>query len=203
MIKLHEVTYTTINSKSEALEMASNFTGFSKDDFKCEVLKESIKKSLFKREPGIFHCWYEYNGMDCDKRIEIADAVLYFDLKQKKILVIRFGYEVYEIEYSDLTDYEIIVASNSKTYIVSSSNKALKGVLLFGATGAIVGAAKSKVETETVDLAEIIIRLKFKDKEPFEILTCNSRLEMDDEEWRNVIDQSKVSDEFLRGLVTV
>ena len=201
MIKLYEVTYSSLNSKSEALTMASNNTGFPKDDFQCEVIKEPVKKGLFKKEPGTFHCWYEYQGMDCDKEFRIADASIYFDCKQKKILVVRYGYKAYEIEYADLIDYEMVVASNSKTFTVSSSNKALKGALLFGATGAIVGASKSNTESETVDLAEIIIRLKFKNKDPFEILTCNYRLQTDDEEWRNVVDQSKEVDAFLRGLI--
>lgn len=200
MIKLHEVEYSTRTSKKEAIEAASFNTGFSKEDFKCETLKEPIKIGLFKKEPGIFHCWYEYEGMNCDKEIGIADATLYFDFEQQKILVTRYGFKAYEIDYSDMTDYEIIVASNSRTYTIGNSNNALTGALLFGVTGAVVGASQSKVETETVDLAELIIRLKFRDKEPFEILTCNYRYEVDEEEWRNVVDQSKVVDEVLRKI---
>ncbi len=202
MLKLYDAIYDA-TSKDEAITRASKYTEFSKDQFKCEVIKEPVKKGLFKKEAGSFHCWYEYENFDLDKELQIADATLYFDNNRKKILVLRAGYKMYEIDYSTLKDYEMVVVSKSKTYTISNSNKALKGALLFGATGAVVGASKSKAVSETVEEAEIIIRLVFTNKEPFEIFTCNSTYETSDEEWRNVLDQAKVIDEYFKELIGI
>ena len=201
MIKLHEINEWPAKSKKEALIFASNYTGFFASDFKCEVIKEPKKIGLFKKEDGIYHCWYEYPGMNADKEFRIADAFLYVDTTQKKILVIRSGYRAYEIDYSDLTDYEKVIASNHRTYTQSNKTKALKGALLFGTVGAIIGAADSETVSETVEEVEMIIRLKFASKESFEILTCNNRWETDEKEWRDILDQGKVIDEFFRELL--
>ncbi len=194
MIKLYEFERHA-TSKNEALIRASDYTGFNKEDFKCEVIKEPKRVGLFKKEDGLYNCWYEYEGMDADKELRIADAILYFDTTQKKILVIRFGFKAYEI------DYEMVVKSVNRTYTISNKNKALKGALLIGAVGAIVGAADSKTVSETVDEVEMVIRLRFLDKEYFEILTCNNRWQTDDEEWREIVEQSKEVDEYLKELL--
>lgn len=202
MIKLYEWDRVA-TSKSEALKKACLYTGFSAYDFKCEVIKEPKRIGIFKKEEGIYHCWYEYKGMDADKMFRIANATLYFDTKQKKILVIRIGFKAYEVEYSDLVGYEMVIASKNRTYTVSNNkkNKALKGGILFGTVGAIVGATDSEIITETVEQVEMIIRLKFTDKESFEILTCNHRWETDDKEWRDIIDQSKILDEYFKEIL--
>lgn len=200
MIKLFDGNEHAKN-KDEALISASNNTGFNKEDFKCEVIQEPKKVGLFKKENGIYHCWYEYEGMNADKEFVVADTYLYMDITRKKILVLRIGFKAYEIDYSDLVDYEIVITSNNRIYTVSNKNKALKGAILFGAVGAVVGAADSETISETVEFAEIIIRLKFKNKEPFEILTCNQKYEVDDEEWRDILDQSKEVDKFLKEIV--
>ena len=88
MIKLHEWDNLKASSINDALTFASLYTGFNKYDFKCEVIKEPKRIGIFKKEEGIYHCWYEYKGMDADKIFRIADATLYFDTKQKKILEI-------------------------------------------------------------------------------------------------------------------
>ena len=200
MIRLYEGDWHR-KSKDEALIHASNYTGFNKEEFKCEVIKEPQRVGLFKKENGVFHCWYEYEGMNADKELKVVDAHMYFDTTQKKILVIRSGYRAYEIDYSDLTDYEMVIASNHRTYTLSNKNKALKGALLFGTVGAIIGAADSETVSETVEEVEMIIRLKFASKESFEILTCNNRWETDEKEWRDILDQGKVIDEFFRELL--
>lgn len=202
MIRLYEWNRAA-TSKNEALIKASNYTGFSKEDFKCEVIKEPKRVGLFKKEDGIYHCWYEYQGMDADVDFMIADAHLYLDYAQKKVLVIRFGFKAYELDCSDLTDYEMVINSNNKTYTISNKNKALKGAILFGVTGAVVGAADSETVSETVEFAELIIRLRFKGKEPFEILTCSQKYEVADQEWRDILDQSRDADEQLKKLVNI
>ncbi len=203
MIRLHEYDKMPASSKNDALIFASNYTGFSKDDFKCEVIKEPKRVGLFKKEDGIYHCWYEYQGMDADVDFMIADAHLYLDYAQKKVLVIRFGFKAYELDCSDLADYEMVINSNNKTYTISNKNKALKGAILFGVTGAVVGAADSETVSETVEFAELIIRLRFKGKEPFEILTCSQKYEVADQEWRDILDQSRDADEQLKKLVNI
>ncbi len=203
MIRLYEYDKMPASSKNDALIFASNYTGFSKDDFKCEVIKEPKRVGLFKKEDGIYHCWYEYQGMDADVDFMIADAHLYLDYAQKKVLVIRFGFKAYELDCSDLTDYEMVINSNNKTYTISNKNKALKGAILFGVTGAVVGAADSETVSETVEFAELIIRLRFKGKEPFEILTCSQKYEVADQEWRDILDQSRDADEQLKKLVNI
>ena len=174
MIRLYELNEWPAKSEDEALFHASNYTGFSMEDFKCEVIKEPKRVGLFKKEDGIYHCWYEYEGMDADKELKVVDAHMYFDTTQKKILVIRYGFKAYEIDYSDLIDYEMVIASSTRTRTISNSNnnKALKGAILFGTIGAIVGAADSETitETSTSEIAELIIRLKFQNKKSFEIL---------------------------------
>lgn len=204
MIRLYEFERHA-TSKNEALIRASDYTGFNKKDFKCEVIKEPKRVGLFKKEDGLYNCWYEYEGMDADKELRVVDAHLYFDTKQKKILVIRYGFKAYEIDYSDLIDYEMVIASNTQTRTISTSkkNNALKGAILFGTTGAIVGAANSETitETSTSEVAELIIRLKFKNKEPFEILTMDYKYNTENKEWRDVLDQGKVADEFFRELL--
>lgn len=204
MIRLYEGDWHR-KSKDEALIHASNYTGFNKEDFKCEIIKEPKRIGLFKKEDGIYHCWYEYEGMNADKELKIVDAHLYVDTTQKKILVIRFGFKSYEIDYSDLIDYEMVIASSTRTRTISTSNKnnALKGAILFGTTGAIVGAADSKTitETSTSELAELIIRLKFQNKEPFEILTMDYKYNTANKEWRDVLDQSELTDGFFRELL--
>lgn len=127
--------------------------------------------------------------------------LIYTWIVQKKILVIRFGFKAYELDCSDLVNYEIVINSNNKTYTISNKNKALKGAILFGAAGAIVGAADSETILETVEFADLIIRLRFKSKEPFEILTCNQQYEVADQDWRDILDQSKEADEFFRNLL--
>lgn len=204
MIRLYEEDWY-VKSKDEALIHASNYTGFNKEDFKCEIIKEPKRTGLFKKEDGIYHCWYEYQNMNADKKLKIVDAHMYFDTTQKKILVLRYGFKSYEIDYSDLIDYEIVIESSTQTHIISTSNKnnALKGAILFGTTGAIVGAADSETITEasTSDIAELIIRLKFQNKEPFEILTMEYKYNTSTKEWRDVLDQSKVADDFFRELL--
>lgn len=202
MIRLYDWDRTA-TSQNEALIKASNYTGFNKSDFKCEVIREPKRVGLFKKEEGIYHCWYEYEGMDADVDFMIANAHLYLDFTQKKILVIRFGFKAYELDCSDLIDYEVIVTSNNRTYTMSNKNKALKGAILFGAAGAIVGAADSETITETVEFADLVIRLKFKEKEPFEILTCNRKYEVATEEWRNILDQGKAADEYFKKLISI
>lgn len=203
MIRLHEWDNLPASNRNEALIEASNYTGFNKNDFKCEVIREPKRVGLFKKEDGIYHCWYEYEGMDADVDFMIANAHLYLDFTQKKILVIRFGFKAYELDCSDLIDYEVIVTSNNRTYTMSNKNKALKGAILFGAAGAIVGAADSETITETVEFADLVIRLKFKEKEPFEILTCNRKYEVATEEWRDILDQGKVADEYFKKLISI
>ena len=92
---------------------------------------------------------------------------------------------------------------STRTRTISNKNKALKGAILFGTTGAIVGAADSETvtETSTSELAELIIRLKFENKEPFEILTMDYKYNTANKEWRDILDQSKVADEFFRELL--
>ena len=203
MIRLYEYErYAT--SKNEALILASDYTGFKKEDFKCEVLKEPKRVGLFKKEDGIYNCWYEYEGMDADREIRIVDAHLYADITQKKILVLRYGFLSYEIDYSDMTDYEILLNTslNTITRTISSKNNALKGGILFGVTGAIVGAANSETitETSTNEVGELRIRLKFQNKKPIEIITCNQECNVENEEWQDILQQSKAADEFFREL---
>lgn len=204
MIRLYEFERHA-TSKNEALIRASDYTGFNKEDFKCEVVKEPKRVGLFKKEDGLYNCWYEYEGMDADKELRIVDAHLYVDTKQKKILVLRYGFKAYEIDYSDLIDYEMVISSSisSRTRTISNKNKALKGAILFGTTGAIVGAADSEriTETSTSEIAELIIRLKFENKKPFEIITCDHKCNTQNEKWRDILDQSKVADEFFRELL--
>ncbi len=205
MIRLYELNEWPAKSEDEALFHASNYTGFSMEDFKCEVIKEPKRVGLFKKEDGIYHCWYEYEGMDADKELKVVDAHMYFDTTQKKILVIRYGFKAYEIDYSDLIDYEMVIASSTRTRTISNSNnnKALKGAILFGTIGAIVGAADSETitETSTSEIAELIIRLKFQNKKSFEILTMDYKYNTSTKEWRDILDQSKVADEFFRELL--
>ena len=205
MIRLYELNEWPAKSEDEALFHASNYTGFSMEDFKCEVIKEPKRVGLFKKEDGIYHCWYEYEGMDADKELKVVDAHMYFDTTQKKILVIRYGFKAYEIDYSDLIDYEMVIASSTRTRTISNSNnnKALKGAILFGTIGAIVGAADSETitETSTSEIAELIIRLKFQNKKSFEILTMDYKYNTANKEWRDILDQSKIADEFFRELL--
>ena len=83
MIRLYELNEWPAKSEDEALFHASNYTGFSMEDFKCEVIKEPKRVGLFKKEDGIYHCWYEYEGMNADKEFVIADAHLYVDCAKK------------------------------------------------------------------------------------------------------------------------
>lgn len=205
MIRLYEITNYPAKSKDEARRAASDYTEFNKDDFVCEVVKEPKRVGLFKWEKGLYNCWYEYPNMDSDKELRIVDVFLYADTKQKKLLVLRPGYKTYEIDYSDMIDYEMVISSSirNRTRTISNKNKALKGAILFGTTGAIVGAADSETiaETSTSEVAELIIRLKFENKEPFEILTMDYKYNTANKEWRDVLDQSKVADEFFRELL--
>ena len=165
MIKLYEVEDWPARNKDEALISASNWSGINKEDFKCEVVKEPKKIGLFKREDGIYHHWYEYKGMDAHKELKVVDVQLYFDIVQKKILVVRYHVKPYEIDYSDMIDYEMVVVSSTQTRTISSKNKSLKGAILYGVTGAVVGAADSETVTSTSEIAELIIRLRFENKE--------------------------------------
>ncbi|MBD5546971.1 MAG: hypothetical protein HDQ97_06180 [Lachnospiraceae bacterium] len=205
MIKLYEFEDWPVRSKDEALIRASNLSGINKEDFKCEVIKEPKRIGLFKKEDGIYHCWYEHRGMNADKELKVVDAHMYFDTTQKKILVVRYHVKPYEIDYTDLTDYEMVIASSTRTRTISNSNKnnALKGAILFGTTGAIVGAADSETitETSTSEIAELIIRLKFKNKESFEIHICNQKCNTQNKKWRDILDQSKEADEFFQKLL--
>jgi cell shape-determining protein MreC len=92
---------------------------------------------------------------------------------------------------------------STRTRTISNKNNAIKGAILFGTTGAIVGAANSETiaETSTNEVAELIIRLKFKNKEPFEILTMDYKYNTANKEWRDILDQSKIADEFFRELL--
>ncbi len=204
MIKLYEFERHA-TSKNEALIRASDYTGFNKEDFKCEVVKEPKRVGLFKKEDGLYNCWYEYEGMDADKELRIVDAHLYADTKQKRILVLRYGFKSYEIDYSDMIDYEIVISSSvsTRTRTISNKNNALKGAILYGTTGAIIGAANSETitETSTSELAELIIRLKFENKKPFEIITSDHKFNTQNEKWRDILDQSKLVDEFFRELL--
>lgn len=83
MIRLHECDRIPASSRNDALFFASNYTGFNKEDFKCEVIKEPKRVGLFKKEDGIYHCWYEYQGMDADVGFMIADAHLYPKIPKK------------------------------------------------------------------------------------------------------------------------
>ena len=125
--------------------------------------------------------------------------------KQKKILVLRYGFKSYEIDYSDLIDYEMVISSSisTRTRTISNKNNALKGAILYGTVGAIIGAANSETitETSTSELAELIIRLKFENKKPFEIITSDHKFNTQNEKWRDILDQSKVADEFFRELL--
>lgn len=205
MIRLYEFDDWPVRSKEEALTRASNLSGINKEDFKCEVIKEPKRVGLFKKEDGLYNCWYEHEGMDAHKELKVVDVCMYFDTVQKKILVVRYHVKPFEIDYSDLIDYEMVIASSTRTRTISTSNKnnALKGAILFGTTGAIVGAADSKTitETSTSELAELIIRLKFQNKEPFEILTMDYKYNTANKEWRDVLDQSELADGFFRELL--
>jgi len=205
MIKLYEITNYLAKSKDEALRFASEYARFRKEDFKCEVVKEPKRVGLFKWEKGLYNCWYEYPNMDLDKEFWIVRTHLYVDTKQKKMLVFEPNFKTYEIDYSDLIDYEMVTVSSmsNRTRTISNKNKALKGAILFGATGAIVGAADSEVitETSTSEAAELIIRLRFKNKESVEIKTCDQKCNIKNKEWRDILDQSKVVDEFFRELL--
>ena len=201
MIRLYEITNYPAKSKDEARSVASDYTEFNKEDFVCEVVKEPKRVGLFKWEKGLYNCWYEYPGMDSDKEIRIVDVFLYADTQQKKLLVDRPGYKTYEIDYSNLIDYEMVTVSSTQTRTISSKNKALKGAILYGATGAIIGAADSETITSTSEAAELIIRLRFANKESVEIKTCDQRCNMQNKKWRDILDQSKVADEFFRELL--
>mgnify|MGYP002511267218 CR=1 FL=1 len=201
MIRLYEITNYPAKSKDEALTFASDYTEFDKYAFKYEVIKEPKKTGLFKKEDGIYHCWYEYEGMNADKELKIVDAHLYIDTTQKKILVTRFGFKAYEIGYSDMIDYEMVVVSSTQTRTISSKNNSLKGAILYGVTGAIIGAAESETVTSTSEIAELIIRLRFENKEAVEIKTCNQKCNTQNKKWRDILDQSKVADEFFRELL--
>lgn len=205
MIRLYEIEDWPARSKDEALTSASNWSGINKEDFKCEVVKEPKRIGLFKKEDGIYHHWYEHEGMDAHKELKVADTRMYFDTVQKKILVVRYHIRPYEIDYSDLIDYEMVISSSisTRTRTISNKNNALKGAILFGTTGAIVGAADSETitETSTSEVAELIIRLKFENKKPFEIITMDYKYNTASEDWRDVLDQSKVADEFFRELL--
>ncbi len=83
IIILHEVKKCPAKSKDEELAWASNYTGFNKEEFKCEIIKDPKKIGLFKKEEGLYHCWYEYEGMNADKEFVIADAHLYVDCAKK------------------------------------------------------------------------------------------------------------------------
>ena len=201
MIRLYEITNYPAKSKDEARSVASDYTEFNKEDFVCEVVKEPKRVGLFKWEKGLYNCWYEYPGMDSDKEIRIVDVFLYADTQQKKLLVDRPGYKTYEIDYSNLIDYEMVTVSSTQTRTISSKNKALKGAILYGATGAIIGAADSETITSTSEAAELIIRLRFANKESVEIKTCDQRCNMQNKKWRDILDQSKVADEFFSELL--
>lgn len=54
MIRLHECDRIPASSRNDALFFASNYTGFNKEDFKCEVIKEPKRVGLFKKEDGIY-----------------------------------------------------------------------------------------------------------------------------------------------------
>lgn len=201
MIRLYEITNYPAKSKDEARSVASDYTEFNKEDFVCEVVKEPRRVGLFKWEKGLYNCWYEYPGMDSDKEIRIVDVFLYADTKQKKLLVDRPGYKTQEIDYSDLIDYEMVTVSSTQTRTISSKNKALKGAILYGTTGAIIGAADSETITSTSEAAELIIRLRFANKEAVEIKACDQRCNVTTKDWRDILDQSKVADEFFRELL--
>ena len=39
------------------------------------------------------------------------------------MLVIKFGFKAYEIDYSDLVDYEMVIAPSTRKRTISSKNK--------------------------------------------------------------------------------
>ena len=201
MIRLYEITNYPAKSKDEALNYVSKNARFKKEDFKCEVVKEPRRVGLFKWEKGLYNCWYEYPGMDIDKEFWVVRTHLYVDTKQKKMLVFEPFRRTYEIDYSDLIDYEMVKVSSIQTRTISSKNKALKGAILYGVPGAIIGAADSETVTSTSEAAELIIRLRFKNKEAVEIKTCDQRCNVTTKDWRDILDQSKVADEFFRELL--
>ena len=106
-----------------------------------------------------------------------------------------------QIDYSDLIDYEMVTVSSTQTRTISSKNKALKGAILYGTTGAIIGTADSETVTSTSEAAELIIRLRFANKESVEIKTCDQRCNTQNKKWRDILDQGKVADEFFRELL--
>lgn len=55
MIRLYDWNRTAV-SKNEALIRASDYTGFNKEDFKIEVIKEPKRVGLFKKEDGNGRC---------------------------------------------------------------------------------------------------------------------------------------------------
>lgn len=201
MIRLYEITNYPAKSKDEALNYVSKNARFRKEDFKCEVVKEPKRIGLFKWEKGLYNCWYEHPGMDIDKEFWVVRTHLYFDTKQKKMLVFEPFPKTYEIDYSDLIGYEMVTVSSTQTRTISSKNKALKGAILYGTTGAIIGAADSETITSTSEAAELIIRLRFANKEAVEIKTCDQRCNVTTKDWRDILDQGKVADEFFRELL--
>ena len=100
-----------------------------------------------------------------------------------------------------MIDYEMVVVSSTQTRTISSKNNSLKGAILYGVTGAIIGAAESETVTSTSEIAELIIRLRFENKEAVEIKTCNQRCNTQNKKWRDILDQGKVADEFFRELL--
>lgn len=205
MIRLYEITNYPAKSKDEALNHASEYARFRKEDFKCEVVKEPKRVGLFKWEKGLYNCWYEHPDMELDKEFWAVRTHLYFDTKQKKMLVFEPFHKTYEVDYSDLIDYEMVIVSSisNRTRTISNKNNALKGGILFGVTGAVIGAADSETitETSTSEVAELIIRLKFENKESIEIKTCDQKCNVTTKDWRDILDQSKVADEFFRELL--
>ncbi len=87
------------------------------------MIKEPKIIVFFKKEDGIYHHWYEYEGMDAHKELKVVDAHMYFDTVKKKILVVRYHIKPFEIDYSDLIDYEMVIASSTRTRTISNSNK--------------------------------------------------------------------------------
>ena len=65
----------------------------------------------------------------------------------------------------------------------------------------IIGTADSETVTSTSEAAELIIRLRFANKESVEIKTCDQRCNTQNKKWRDILDQGKVADEFFRELL--
>lgn len=110
-------------------------------------------------------------------------------------------YKSYEVDYSGLIVYETVVGLSDRTFIISNNNKVLKGAALLCLTGAVVGATNTEIVTETAKKERMIIRLNFKNKESFKILTCRIKCDSSSNLWRDIIKKSKEIDNCFKELI--